>query len=139
MSASSRVVFPASNAGSVAHQLASQAADADGAGLVEVLKILLKRAEQIRTINESAADVGPGLVSGEPAPEPPEAGVCLVEDIYRPLCLKLFLACALTALAEQLKSQLKQRNLLRQVKQAVFSEDGDLESLDLNEPEKAPL
>ena len=136
MTTTTRFVLPQSNAGSVAHQLAAQAADVEGTGLVEVLKLLLERAEQIRTINQPAGDLGPSLISWEPGQEQAEPGVVLLEDVYRPLCLKLFMACAFTALAEQLKSQLRHRDLLRHVKQIVFSEDGDLQSLGLNEPEK---
>jgi hypothetical protein len=59
----SRIVLPPSNAGSVAHELARQAVDAGGAGLVNVLRLLLKRAEQIRTGEALAGDAGPDIVS----------------------------------------------------------------------------
>jgi hypothetical protein len=111
----------------VAHELARQAVANSGAGLVEVLRLLLKRAEQIRTGEELAGDAGPGLLSEGLAQEP------LLADVYRPLCLKLFLACAFTALAEQLKSQLKHRDLLAQVRQIAFSQDGDVDGFNLND------
>jgi hypothetical protein len=138
MTTTSRSTLPQSNAGSVAHQLAAQAADGDGTGLVEVLKLLLGRAEEIRTINQSNGEPSPSALVGDLVPEPAPSSTLLLGDVYKPLCLKLFLACAFTALAEQLKSQLKQRDFLRQVKQIVFSEEGDIASYSLHEPEKSP-
>jgi hypothetical protein len=126
MSVTSRFFLPSSNGGSVAHQLAARAGDADGVGLVEVLRLLLKRAEQIRARNEPGGNAGR---------QQAETGVSLMEDLCKPLCLKLFLACTFTALAEQLKSQLRHHNALREVKRVQFSADGDIDGIDLNEPE----
>jgi hypothetical protein len=98
----------------------------------------MRRAEEIHALNQPNGELGQGVLAGELAPEQSPSGTLLLDDVYRPLCLKLFMACAFKALAEQLKSQLKQRNLLRNVREIVFSEQGHLETFGLSEAEPIP-
>ena|SRR5437879_6138919 len=134
-----RFALPKSNAGLVAHQMASRTNDSDGSGLIDLLELLVERAEQIQAATRRAGEFSEKTLSGEIAPEPAEFKTELQDGVYEPLSLKLFLACAFRALAEQLKLQLyqNQSHLLRGVKEVVFTDEGEIASLSLEDADVA--
>jgi len=124
--------FPRSNADSVALNLAAKAVDLDGSGLVEVFRILMARAEELKSILGHSERSSQAMLAGDIAPAQELVDAELLEALYTTRCLKWFLACACKRLAEDLEFEVhqKQRQLPR-VKTATYSNQGEVEKFDL--------
>ncbi len=126
------VPFPVSNAGPIVEKLVSLSTDFSGAGLVELSRLLLARAEQIRTLKMAATEFGRAVITGVATPDQLEANACLQPAFFETACIKHFLASLYRKLAEQLDWEVhEQQQHLRPIRKIVYAPDGDIESFEL--------
>ena len=129
---------PESNAEFVARCLVYNLVDPDGSGMVQVLALLLARAEQIRSLNVRLAELDRRVASRE-IPTQEEYNAEVLEGLYETSCLKWFLACALRELSQRLESEVYGSQIcLNPIRKITFTADGQVESFLLDFPDVAP-
>jgi hypothetical protein len=120
--------MPESNADTVANRLVTATIDLDGQRLVDVMRLLLSRAEEIQTLHQRAAAFDQRLVSGQ-IRDQTEVNAELLDALYEPVCLKWVLSRAMKALAEHLEfSVYQQQGHLQPIQQISFTPEGKVES-----------
>jgi hypothetical protein len=120
--------FPESNADDVAGRLVAGSIDLDGGGLVELLRLLLSRAQQIKEFDDRFEAFGASIVPGK-MPDQSEFNAALQYGLYEPVCLKWFLTRCHRELSEHLDYDFQMSsNSLRPIKKIVFTEHGEVES-----------
>jgi len=126
--------LPKSNADAVAGRLIAETFDLDGEGLVALLRTLLTRAEQIKTLQERAENIEERL-NPEQVSEQQEFNAEVLDSIYEPLCLKWMLSRVMKGLAQQLEYEVCQhQGHLLPIQQITFTDEGDVESFRLAPP-----
>jgi hypothetical protein len=120
--------LPESNADDVAGRLVAGSIDLDGAGVVELLRLLLSRAQQIKEVNARFEAFGASIVPGK-MPDQSEFNAALQDGLYEPVCLKWFLSRCLKELSEHLEYDFQMSSeSLRPIKKIVFTDQGEVES-----------
>lgn len=76
---SPKELFPESNVDTIARQLVFQTDDLNEAGLVEVLRVLLARAEQIKKVSSDLGAFGSDMFGAEQMPSQEEVNAALLE------------------------------------------------------------
>ena len=129
---SSKKIFPESNADKIVDQLVFQTDDLIEAGLVDVLRVLLARAEQIKKVSSDLEVFGYDILSAEKMTSQDKVNAALLEGWYETTCLKWFLACSFKRLGEHLEYIVYQKQQhFRPVESISFSENGEVESFKL--------
>ncbi len=123
--------IPDSNVENVAINLCSRAIDLDGSGLVEVLRLLLVKAEEIKRRHMRSAELSRQLLAGESSIDQQDFDSVLLELWFDTSCLKWLLAHSLRSLSDQLKTDVLQQSKTPRITKIVYSEDGDVESFEL--------
>ena len=128
-----RPAFPESNVDSVVTNLWANTIDLDGDGLVQILRLLIARAEQVKAINFRLAEFDRGLLEADRLPEQAEVNAAILEGGYDTTCLKWFLSRACRRLAEDLEYDVyRKQNHLRRIESVVYNNEGEVESYALD-------
>ncbi len=122
-------ISPASNLNEVVWRLLLKRVDFTGAGLVQVLRVLLDRAEECHQIQAQSARLSEAMLSGrEPITQEAVTGNAL-DVLYQTRCLQLFLARACRQLADDLEFDVQQKQeRAPRIKSVVYSATGEVES-----------
>ncbi len=127
---------PESNAEAVANKIVFESIDLDGTGVVEILRLLVSRAEQMRDVNQQFGKFDAQLSTGH-LPGQDDLNRELLHGLYEPICLKWFLARALRSLAKRLEFEVTEKQQhLRPIQKIVYAIDGDLESFTLRSSDR---
>jgi len=125
-------LLPESNIDDFVSQLVFQTDDLNEVGLVDVLRVLLARAEQIKKMSSNLEAFGFDMLSAEQMPSQEEVNAALLDGWYETTCLKWFLACTFKRLGEHLEHIVYQNQQhFRPIESIRFSGNGEVESFKL--------
>jgi hypothetical protein len=102
--------------------------DPDGTRLVEVLRLLLLRAEQLQNLRQRFDQFDQQLSAGH-LPEQTQFNAEVQDGLYEPLGIKWFLARAFGELSEQLEYEVYvSQHSLRPIRSIVYGDNGNVDS-----------
>jgi hypothetical protein len=132
MADSEEQAVPKSNVDEIANDLVLRTIHLTGEGFVDVIELLLKRAKDIKSLNERAATFDRQLLSGK-LPNQEEVNAELLDAIYDPLCLRLLIARVMRALSDHEEfTVIEHMQKVRPVSEINFRPDGQIDSYRLS-------